>query len=308
MSTNYTNAEGIESADFEPTVNTYSGMIGKVAKTILENGGITSKFSSLEKEPIDTGESLELVLFKEATGADYVEPTAGSSTVTVNAKPSDCVRYYHNWTRRRYDTRISRNDVRKVALNPAKVDEYADHVIQALYDGDRKYHNAAVEGLIDYVLTEDLILKDETIANTTDLLKAIKIAIDEFMYPTESNKTLINAANLVVESKPTDIVVLIPASLATDIDVDVQAGAYNLDKVKINAEIIKVADLDHVIVADKRCFQIYTRLYEYAEDSMGAYLSVNAYLHTERMYAWAQCFNAVALKIAEPTPPTEGNT
>lgn len=298
MATSYTNADGTTPASYTPTVNPYSGAIGKVAKSVLENSGITSKFSSLMKDNIDTGDTLELTLFKEATGNDYIEPIANSSHVVVNAKPSDFVHYWKNWTRKRFDTRISRNDIRKVSTDISKVNEYASKVVQALYDGDRKTLNADVEGLCAWAIQNNKIIKDETPTDIEGLLKAIKTAIDKFMYPTESNKAGINKAGLTVESKPSDIVVLIPASIATDIDVDINAGAYNLDKVAINAEIIKVADLTHVIVADKRFFQIRTRLYEYAEDSLGAFLTTNAYLHTERQYAIANCFNAVALKMA----------
>ena len=102
------------------------------------------------------------------------------------------------------------------------------------------------------------------------------------------------------------VVVILNSDVATEIDVDVLAAAFNMDKANFLGRVIEVDGFndDKIlgVICDEAFLQIYSNLFRFDEFYNARTMSWNYYLHTWDTFAISPFANAVILATAESTP------
>ena len=101
------------------------------------------------------------------------------------------------------------------------------------------------------------------------------------------------------------VVFLVRADVMTEVDVDVLASAFNMDKTTFLGRVIEVDKFDdagkvQAVIADEAFFQIYDNIFRFDEFYNARTMSWNEYLHVWETFAICPFANAVILATEAP--------
>lgn len=290
-------------AGYDGTANTYSGLIGKIGKQLVEGETINSEFSGLFKEGYRTGRDLEIAVYKAATGVDYSATDAPEAPF-----PQKQILLFKGATKRTYPVKIDDKEIREGALDEARAAEIAGEIVQTLYSGAFKEENAEVRALFADAVDTDTgagvqIIDGGTYAEpaTETDAKALLAKIKNFAKLIRAGKTEVNPKGL--EVKAPVVCALIPYNAITGIDVYARLGAENPEYTRFDIDEVYeyVPDEDEtpaIYIFDSRYAQI-SKIHpdSYKEQPVAGCDNVNAFLHRYVQYAACSLFSAV--KITE---------
>ena len=104
------------------------------------------------------------------------------------------------------------------------------------------------------------------------------------------------------------VVLLIRADVLAEIDVEVLASAFNIDKADFMGRVIPVDEFENEsilgLICDESFFQIYDNIFRFDESYNARVMAWNEYLHVWQTYAICPFANAVVLATTKPTPAT----
>lgn len=293
---NPTYGAGVAAADFEVDVNTVYPLIEKVARQVMVDVDVSDRLAVFNKAPIANGTTIEEVVVKLAESTAY-DITDDNPFDVVN--PDLVVRYYKNWTHKVFKTTVFDNEIRKVMLADGNAARVSAAIVASLSKGDIYEKFLATKGMLADAFTNNYIVKGTAIPKDQykDILKAIKNAVSGMSFP---NATY-NKAGIVRETPKSRLYILMPYEIKNAIDVDELAGVFNLDKAEIKNRIIEIDSGDNIYIVDEYAILVYTRLYQMASMPYNAdNLSKNFVLHTDRLYAFSQLFDAYAIPLTAP--------
>lgn len=294
---------GTAPASYTPDV-IYSGMIGKIAKQVIEGTTIRSKFAGLFKEPMRFGKDLEAALIKAATGKDYT-PTGD---VTA-ADPSADVLIFKNSKKRTYSVKIDYNRINEIAVDGERAQREAEMIVQSLYSGAFADENTYIlsafsgatagtpssAGTVQIVSGSNYTIPTDT-ASAQKLLQAIK---DYAKYIRQGDTSVNPRANSCIADT---VCMIIPAKVMTAIDVygrlDFNNNEYSRFDVDEVYEYIPASGGDDSIYIFDTKYAQFCKLHEdsYKEADKAGNDNVDAFLHTYRQYAACPLFSAVKLE------------
>lgn len=296
---------GLAPASYTPDV-IYSGMIGKIAKQVIEGTTIRSKFAGLFKEPMRFGKDLEAALIKAATGKDYT-PTGD---VTA-ADPSADVLIFKNSKKRTYSVKIDHNRIDEIAIDGERAQREAEMIVESLYSGAFKDEN-------DYILSvfsgataaapsaagTTQIVQGSTYTTPTDTASAQKLLqnIKNYAkYIREGDASVNPRTNSCIADT---VCMIIPTPVLTAIDVygrlDFKNNEYSRFDVDEVYEYIPTSGGDASIYIFDTKYAQFCKLHEdsYKEADKAGNDNVDAFLHTYRQYAGCPLFGAVKMAVA----------
>lgn len=281
-------------SDFSTEYN----LIYKFAKSMIGAVKSANPMRVFDKGLVENGVNIEQAVLKLAeSAAPAYDATANPFTV-VN--PDLVVRFFKDWTKFQFTTTVKEQELRKVVLAEGNVSRIAQTIVANLTEsyGYEDYVN--MKGMLANARTTTKITKIGSTINLEDtdkILTAMKNTISEFKFVT--NKY--NKASISRTTNPQDIVILMPFNLRNQIDVDVLAGVFNLDKAELKDKIIEIDEIDanneYIYIVDKNAFQVYTRLYRLTDMFNPKGLYMNYFLTAERMYAWSDLFNTAYIQV-----------
>lgn len=286
---------GVDAQNYTVDVNEIYPLIEKVARQMMASTEITDKLAVFNKAPIDNGTTLEEFLVKIAQSTAY-DPEDTQPFDVVN--PELVVRYYKNWTHKKFKTTVYDNEVRKVMLADGNAGRVSGEIVASLSKGDFYEKYIATRDLFKYAFDNDLIVKSAQIESDDykGILKELKNAVDGMSFPNAD----FNKAGVIRETPKSRIRILMPYKIKNAIDVDELAGVFNLSKAELAERIITIDSGNTIYVVDELGVLIYTRLYQmgsmpYNIDN----LSKNFVLHTDRLYAISPLFDMYAIDVQE---------
>lgn len=293
------------------TPNTYEemgNMIGKIAQQIIREVETRDPLAVFDKIPVDKGDTIEQAVIKLVEASPYDKTGAGALTRATNEKL--LVRYFNNWEARKYKQTVDTSEIRKVLEGETGVDTVSSMLVGTLaqsrvYD---KYTN--VKALFKWATTngslesnssvfkhlDDVQVNADNTLNYKAILKKIKNTVKGMKYV----NTDYNSIGLARSTRESDIYILMPYTLVTDIDVDELAGVFNLDKAEIRSRIIEIdTDDTYVYIVDQNAILDYTRLYEMWDQKNADGHFWNYFLHVEDLFAVSPLFDCCYFDYAK---------
>ena len=195
-----------------------------------------------------------------------------------------------------------------------KFEAFISSITQSLYSGayidEFKYTKALVAGAYAnnkaIVETVSAVSSADTakafVKKARNLYKAMRFPSSDYnaySLNTGDNKPVVTWTD---ESR---VVFLVRADVMTEVDVDVLASAFNMDKTTFLGRVIEVDKFDdagkvQAVIADEAFFQIYDNIFRFDEFYNARTMSWNEYLHVWETFAICPFANAVILATEAP--------
>lgn len=293
---------GVSATDFNAEVNSIYPLIEKVARQVLSEVEVSDRLAVFNKAPIDNGTTIEEYVVKMAQSTAY-DPNDTEPFDVVN--PDIVVRYYNDWTHKKFKHTVYDNEVRKILLADGNSSRVSASIVSALTKGDIYEKYLAVRGLLKSGANEDFMVVQETINKTNykEILLKLKNTISGMGFANADY----NKGGIVRETPSSRIYVIMPYWVKNEIDVEELSGVFNLDKAEVKSKIIEIDEGNKIYVLDELSILVLTRLYQMSSMPYNAdNLSKNFVLHTDRLYAISSLFDCTAIPLGDEISVAEG--
>ncbi len=307
MAVTATYGQGITPANLTYDVNEAYAMVEKIARQVIRNVVTEDHLAVFDKLPVDKGTTIEEAIIKLVEA----QPSADGSTVCapISTEGLIAVKYYKNWTKAQFKTRVSIDEIRKVMDTDGNVEAIAERIAGTLVESDKQDKYEKVKGLFKYgvgstnpvvAATFVDINKGTPIDCSTDggykkLLKTIKNTVSGMKFVNAD----FNTGGIKRMTLASDIYIVMPYKIKNAIDVDELAGVFNLSKAEIEGRIIEIDEGDNIYIVDQNAILDYTRLYELTSFWNGEGLYTNYWLTTERLYALSPLFDGCYISVTK---------
>ena len=300
-----------------------SMLVNRIVYTQFETKYFRNPLQILEGDRIPLGYAGQEIYVNPAKGRKYnVNDFAG---LLQKYEADVKVQYMTLYSDLQYPVTVTRHDLKKAFTSWESLDRFIDQLSNSLYNG-------AYIG--EYRYTKNLIgsaysyggVQVETVSEITNeasakaFVKKVRNLFLNFQTPATSfnawAKVGGNGNPITTWSNPEDIVVILRNDVRTEIDVDVLASAFNMDKATLMGNILTVDNFDIIddegvkrfdgsnilgMIADKSWFKI-KRQDMYLDEFYNANNRTwQYYLNITKMYQYSLFANAVVLATAEPT-------
>ena len=305
-------------------------LTNKVAQTKFMQKVYKNPYRFFKKGTLPYGDSIESVFidlikgksFKENFGGSEVSSLIGSEKVD-NVK----VEYYTENIRNKYKLTIKDIELRKAFTSPNGLQDLINKMMVAPLNSAEYDEFLVTKKLLGTVKMAEVVIDGydalEEDKQAKKLTKVIKEYVDDMGFL--SNKY--NSQGVMTFSKPEEIVIFVTPKTKANIDVELLATAFNMEKAEVSGRLILIDEFlmqvlaqsgetagntvgDTVvdkntlaIVADESLIQMYDTLNETESFRNPDQLLTNTFLHH-----WAiayGCGFANALKIRKVATPTE---
>jgi hypothetical protein len=287
-----------------------TNLINKIGLTVIQNKTLKNPLAVLKKGDMPLGQDVEEIFINLAKDTGY---DATGSKLLTKTTPDVKVAYHRLNREGQYPTTIGRQQLTRAFTSWADLESMLNACVTALYSGDNKDEYVLMKNLISDAITKDETYKVE-VAPVTDeasaklLVKAIKTISGLLTFPRSEFNAWVKA-NPSDAAKPVttwtpkeDQILLIRSDIMAEIDVDVLAAAFNLDKVSFAGMVMEVddfgqADKTLAVLADRSWTQVRDNLYEVTNFYNGQGLYTNFWLNHWQSYSYSNFANAVSFNI-----------
>ena len=309
----------------------YSGLIGKIAKTVIEGESVPNLFSGVHKGTLKFGKYLETQLRKAAMGiptdsAMYIMedqnafPALAADTRNGNVKDNannnytaQVVLYFKEWVKRTYNTVIDYDDIDEGSQDESVANEQAAKIVDALYQGATKDKNkqafANLAAAIATAATDTkAIVKVGDVAEISNIATADAwlALVKKTAKKVRRGSGAVNPADSKAEIHANRVIMVTPADNITGVDVYKRAPSPDNEYTRFDVDEVIEYDADRypemngaTVIADERYFQFYDKEKTYRENEAlmqgAAGPAVLCTLATRDMYALCPLFNAAVI-------------
>ena len=298
-------------------------LIKRIVYTQIENKVYRNKLKQLEGDRIPLGYMGQELYINPAKGRRFdVDDFAG---LLAKYDADIKVQYPAVNTDIQYPVTITRAKLKSAFVSWASLEDFISGITNSLY-------NAAY--IDEYTFTKNLVtdayrsnsVRIETVsaisseATAKAFVKAARKKYLDFTEPTDRNNAWAQVGGygraVVTWSNPEDIFFIIRNDVLTDIDVDVLAQAFNLNKTDLLGRIIGIDSFDKYsetgekvfdgsailgIMADRSWFRIKEQDFEMDEFYNANNRTWQMYLNVTKMYNYSLFANAVVFATSVPT-------
>lgn len=300
-----------------------SMLVNRIVYTQFETKLYNNPLRVLEGDRIPLGYAGQEIYTNPAKGRKYnVNDFAG---LLQKYAADTKVQYMTLNSDLQYPVTVTRHDLKKAFTSWTDLDRFIDQLSNSLYNGayigEFRYTKNLVGSAYAYGgvrVTQVSAISNEATAKA--FVKAARNAFLGFQVPSTSYNAWAQVGGygdpVTTWSNPEDIVVLIRNDVRTDIDVDVLASAFNIDRTTLMGNLIAVDNFNIVddegvqrfdgsailaLIADKSWFRIkqsdmYLDEFYNANNRTWQY-----YLNVTKMYQYSLFANAIVLATSLPT-------
>lgn len=285
-----------------------TALINKVALSVIYNKIAKNPLSILKKGSIPLGVDIEEIFTNMASGTVF-DPTG--STLLTRVTP-DVKTLYHRLNREdQYTVTVSRAQLQKAFTAWSELEKLLESLITTLYSGDTYDEFILMKNLVSTAIIAGEIVTALVTAVTDETTgKALVAAVrNAATYMTFAGSNFnkysdIKGGTAVKTWTPReDQILLLRADIATTVDVNVLAAAFNMDKASFLAKTIEVDDFGAAtnclaLLCDRSFFQVYDNLQEMTEFYNPKGLYWNYFWNHWQTYSYSLFANAVAFVTA----------
>lgn len=303
---------------YEPQLNEFiNNLINRIGLTIVRNKSYENPLRILKKGSMPLGTDIQDIYTNPAQAKDYEFSENAMAEILKITDPDTKVAYYRRNRRDKYTVTVTREGLQAAFVSWEKFEQYITSITNSLYSGnyidEYKYTKLLIDGAYDNNKIIQAVVSNPVDESTGKaFVKKVKSLYKHMKFPS----TEYNAYS---KFKPTDtpvttwteddrFVLVLNADVAANIDVDVLAAAFNIDKVKFMGRVIEVDGFENDeilgVLCDESLFQIYENQFRFTNFYNPSTLSWNFYLHVWQTYALCPFANAVLLTTAQSKPAT----
>ena len=304
---------------YTPMLNEFvSNLINRIGFTMVHNKVFNNPLAMFKKGSVPLGTDIQDIFTNPAQAEDYeFSDTAMAKLLTIT-DPDTHVAYYRRNRKDLYTVTVSREGLQGAFVSWDKFEQYISSLVNSLYNGDYidefRYTKQLIRGAYDNnkaIVT--VVDAPDSEADDKAFVKKLREIYTMMKFPSSeynaySKMTGGSSGAVTTWTDESRIVVLLPASVLAEIDVEILAAAFNMDKADFLGRVIPVDDFgDSKIlgcICDESFLQIYNNQFRFDEFYNARTMSWNFYLHAWDTFAISPFANAVILATAASSPVT----
>ena len=303
---------------YSPLLNEFiSNLINRIGLTIIRNKSYDNPLAILKKGSQPLGTDIQDIYTNPAEAEQYQLNNEEMAKLLTITDPDTKVAYYRRNRKDMYTKTIAREALQGAFVSWDKFEGFISSITQSLYSAayidEFKYTKALVAG----AYAENKAIVEEVDAVTTEatakaFVKKARNLYKAMRFPSSNyNAYSLNTGDnkpVVTWTEPSRIVFMVRADIMTEIDVEVLASAFNMDKTDFLGRVIEVDKFDdagkvQAVIADEAFFQIYDNIFRFDEFYNARVMAWNEYLHVWETFAICPFANAVILATDLPDVP-----
>lgn len=271
------------------TRNNIAGLIDKIAKTITIDGLFADKLPQLDGEELPLGKTIEEYFQDLCVVADYDEDEDPNAPHYPSYQDNS---YNYSLGRKVVKTTLKYNEYERAFNSETEFNTIVNMVIKRLYDTYAVFKYNAKKQILANIISkaEDVgSALVETLPMPVDatsgeaFIESVKASVEEAQFVSEGHCLNQGATIGAAEG----LLLIVKKGVKPALEVQVQAGAFQLDKLAVPAEIVVVDDFGsagsefYAILMDRRMARLHPTYTAVREQLNGAGDFMNYFLHTE---------------------------
>jgi len=294
-----------------------NALVNRIAMTIVNQKMIENPISQLKSGTMPMGKDIEEIFTNPAIAKEYKADSADLLKVT----PPDVKALFYTINRQdKYPVTISTPNLMRAFTSNQEMGSLISQIVNSLYSGDNYDEFLLMKQLMADAVTKEnvvinkLIFKPDTMTDA-DAKTLVKILRADSMSLTFASSSYNKYAKVkpasdtgkdcITFTPVSDQVLLIDARVYSNVNVDVLASAFNMDKADFIGKVIPVDNFNGApvmaMLMDKAWFRVYDVHKQVADMFNGDTLNHSYWLHHWQVLGYSMFANAIAYTY-EPTP------
>ena len=302
-------------ANYPTTKNAFiNTLTNRVGKSMFFDKVFKNPYKMLHRGMLEYGKSIEQLFTEMAEKKGFNEHFTGSTTeegdLIKAVKPSVKVDYITQNFEYKFKTSLSDQQLRGAFQNPYGLQSLLAHVVDSLASSVDYAEYIDIKKLIRKIMENSAkggllnTTNSTTAIDIKELAKKIRTFAEKLTFPTMSY----NLAGVLNWSKKEDLVLFTTPEIKAELDVELLATAFNMDKADFNLRVItldtlggKVQSSDNkyytpiAFLADRDILQIYDTVNSTSTFYNPERLTTNYFAHKHGIMAGCQFAQGVVL-------------
>jgi uncharacterized protein YjdB len=288
-----------------------TSLVDRIGLVVVRAVSLKNPLAKFKKGPMLQGRSIEEI-FTDITKAKKYDPFDAETTVFKRTIPNVKTLFHERNRQDFYEQTIQDDSLKSAFISWGNFESFLSSIINAIYNSAEVDEYEYMKLLIDNYYSKGLFKVIPVTAPTTEtaareLVKKIRATVGRVTLPSGSRD--FNALAVRTRTDVEDLHLIIDADLQAEMDVDVLAKAFNMDKTNFLGHVTVIdgfasSGLEAVLV-DREWFMVYDNLQkmETIRNPKGLYW--NYFYHVWQTLSVSRFSNAIAFVSGEVAPVTQ---
>lgn len=279
-----------QAGTWSASTNNLASLIDKIAKTITIDGLFADKLPQLDGEELPLGKTIEEYFEDLCVVDDYDDQEDPNAPHYPTYQDNS---YNYTLGRKVVKTTLKYNEYERAFNSEAEFNTIVNMVIKRLYDTYAVFKYTVKKQMLANIISK---ARTASVANLVEVLplpvdattgeafiESVKASVEEAQFVSEGHSLNQGATIGAAEG----MLLIVKKGVKPALEVQVQAGAFQLDKLAVPAEIVVVDDFGndatgaYAILMDRRMARLHPTYVAVREQLNGAGDFMNYFLHTE---------------------------
>lgn len=304
---------------YTPMLNEFvSNLINRIGFTMISNKVYNNPLAIFRKGSVPLGTDIQDIFTNPAEAQDYEYSDSAMAKLLTITDPDTKAAYYRRNRQDLYTVTVTREGLQGAFVSWEAFEEYISSLVNSLYSGNYidefKYTKQLIDGAYNNgKAIIEVVEEPDSEADDKAFVKKCRSIFAKMKFPSSEYNAYSKMSGdvekpVVTWTDEDRIVILIKADVLAEIDVEVLAAAFNMDKANFMGRVIEVdnfgSDEIQAVICDEAFLQIYQNQFRFDEFYNARTMSWNYYLHAWDTFAISPFANAVILATEDVIPAT----
>lgn len=288
-----------------------TALVDRIAKVVVRHITLNNPLKPFKKGALPLGRKIEEI-FTDITTAKKYDPEDAEKTVFKREIPNVKTLFHEVNRQDFYKQTIQDESLKAAFVSWGDFEGFVSSIIQAIYNSAELDEYKYMKMIVDNYYSKGLftvvpVQKPDTETTAKEFIKKLRATATKMTLPMGSRD--FNALAVHTRTTPDNLHLLIDADLEAQVDVDVLAKAFNMDKTNFLGHVTVIdgfasTGLEAVLI-DYDFYMVYDRLHhmETTRNAQGLYW--NYVYHVWQVLSASRFANAVAFVSGDVPPVTQ---
>lgn len=288
-----------------------TSLVDRIALVVVRTVSLQNPLKKFKKGSMPQGRTIEEI-FTDITKGKKYDPIDAEDTVFKREIPNVKTLFHERNRQDFYHQTIQDESLKSAFTSWGNFESFLSSIINAIYNSAEVEEYEYMKLLVDNYFSKGLftivpVEKPDTETATREFVKKVRATTRKMTLPTGSRD--FNALAVRTRSEISDLHLLIDAELEANLDVDVLAKAFNMDKSTFMGHVTVIDGFSseglEAVLIDREWYMVYDNLLkmETIRNPRGLYW--NYYFHVWQTLSVSRFANAVAFVSAPVKPVTQ---
>ena len=277
-----------------------TALVDRIGLVVIRNASLSNPLKKFKKGQMPQGRTIEEIFVDITKGKKY-DPSDAEETVFRREIPNVKTLFHERNRQDYYEQTIQDDSLKSAFISYDHFDNFLSQIINAIYNSAEVEEYEYMRLLVDNYYSKGLftivpVTKPDTETATREFVKKVRATARKMSLPTGSRDW--NALAVRTRTDIEDMHLLIDADLEANLDVDVLAKAFNMDRTTFLGHVTIIDGFSstglEAVLIDREWYMVYDNLFklETIRNPKGLYW--NYFLHVWQTLSVSRFANAVA--------------